>query len=356
MVLLHIELQIGKQEVDDFVLIVIEALGVPGTVVALCALVEELVGSTVKEVEAFPGVLAGVGMDHVQKHRDAQLMGFINKPFQRLGSSETGGDRKEIADLVAERAVVGMLHDRHDLNGVVAKLVDAGQNVFPELIEGANLALLLAHTDMALVNKKVLLGHKAAVRPLEFLLGIIDHRVPGDGLGILEHPLCVQGDAVQFLPVVDYNRNHGHAVLEGVRSLEEEFEHAVLLFLHRMLIAVPAAEITGEVHLLRGRCPLPVVPAVLCLVKTKVAVAVCKIRQGLSLFQQFLFLFRKALGANIKIFFERLHRRVVFKNLVIHTASSFREIYVISLPRRKNRVKHSCAFRHFTTLQQEIFV
>lgn len=52
----------------------------------------------------------------------------------------TAGSEK-VGDLVAKGGVVGVLHDGHELDGIVAQLLDAGKDIGGELGEQANTAL-----------------------------------------------------------------------------------------------------------------------------------------------------------------------------------------------------------------------
>ena len=163
-VLSHPELQIGQQEVQNAGLAVVEALGAPGRMVALGAVVEELPGGAVEHVDALGGVLDGVGVDHVQQHPDAHFVGLVHQILQILGLAEPGGSGIEVGNLVAEGAVVGMLHDGHQLDGVVAGFLHMGQGVVSELPVGAHLALFLGHAHVGFVNEQ-------GVFTLEILVG-----------------------------------------------------------------------------------------------------------------------------------------------------------------------------------------
>ena len=78
MVFLHPEFQVAQQEMQHLGLIVIEAFGAPGGMVALRAVVEELPGGAVEQVDALQRVAHGVGMHHVQQHPDAHFMGLVH--------------------------------------------------------------------------------------------------------------------------------------------------------------------------------------------------------------------------------------------------------------------------------------
>ena len=340
MVLRLPEFQVGQQEVDDLVFVVVEALGAPGTVIALAALVEELVGSAVKFVQALPGVLAGVGMDHIQQHGDAHFVGGVDEHFQLLGLAEPGGSGKEIGDLVAEGSIVGMLHDGHDLNGVVAQRLDPGQNVDPEFFVRAHLALFLSHADVALVDEEVFLGHEALVGPLKRLFGIADHGAPAAGNRILHHPAGVQRDPLQKLAVVFHNGHDLHAVLQRICAGQEQLEYTVFQLGQPVCLPVPAAEIAGQPQVAGSRCPFPVIPAISSLVKTKILAAVGKISQCTPVGQQLFFLLFVALQAQIKIFFKVSQIFIVSQDFMFHNSDPFFRFFPnYTLPPRSLFVK-----------------
>ena len=93
-ILLLPELQVGQQEVDHFALFIVEALGAPGAVITLCTVMEELIHSAVKLANTFTGILGSMGMDHIQQHRNAHLMGFIDQCLQLLRCTEAGRSGK----------------------------------------------------------------------------------------------------------------------------------------------------------------------------------------------------------------------------------------------------------------------
>ena len=112
--------QIGQKEVQHLIFPVVKALGLPRGMIPPRAFMEELMVRAVKLVDALPGVPAGVGMDHVQQYRNAHFVSSINEFFQFIRRAEPGGGGEEIGHLIAERGIIGVLHHRHDLNGVIA--------------------------------------------------------------------------------------------------------------------------------------------------------------------------------------------------------------------------------------------
>ena len=47
-------------------------------------------------------------------------MGVVDEGLELLGCAKAAGSRKEVADMVAKGAIVGVLLDCHDLYAVVA--------------------------------------------------------------------------------------------------------------------------------------------------------------------------------------------------------------------------------------------
>ena len=126
MVLRHPEFQVAQQEVEYAGLAVVKALGTPGRMISLGPVVEELPGSAVEHIDSLGGILHRVGVDHVQQYPDPHGMGSIDQVFQVLGLTEPAGCGKEIRHLIPEAAVIGVLHDGHELNGIVAIVLDPG--------------------------------------------------------------------------------------------------------------------------------------------------------------------------------------------------------------------------------------
>ena len=195
-VLGHPELQVAEQEMEHTGSAVVEALGAPGGMVTLAACVEELPFGAVKHIDALGGVLDCMGVHHIQQHPDAHFMGLVHQILQILRLAKPGGRGKEIGDLIAEGAIIGMLHNGHELDGVVAGLLHMGQDIVGKLPVRAYLALLLRHTHMGFVDVHPLLTPELAVRPWEDLFVIGDLSGEGDGLGVLHHPAGIQGDVL----------------------------------------------------------------------------------------------------------------------------------------------------------------
>ena len=173
-VFLHPVFHIGQQVIAGFVLAVVEAAGAPGRMVALRAAVEVEIIRAVEFGQAFQGVLHAVAVHDVHDHGNAFTVGVVHQGLELLGRAETGAQRKEITYLIAERAVIRVLLQRHDLDGVVAQFFHARQHLFAEFLEGTHLLLFRRHADMAFVDERM--GPLAGVAVLpDKLLGRSPH-------------------------------------------------------------------------------------------------------------------------------------------------------------------------------------
>ena len=197
MIFFHPELAVAQQEVEHFVLAVVEAKRVPCGMLAAVAGVEVLRAGAVEASEALGLVLDGVAVHYVHNHGNALRVGLVDEGLELFGRTEAAAGGEEVADVVAEGAVVGMLLYGHYLYGVVAVSHDAGQHVGAEFVVGAHALVLLGHAYVALVDEQRLgVGHEAVgVAPLEALVGL-PHLGREDGrLFVLHHARGVGGDA-----------------------------------------------------------------------------------------------------------------------------------------------------------------
>ena len=140
-VFLHPETQVAEQEAQNLVVAVVEQSAVPQLMSSLGALMEVQVVAAVEHVQTIEHVLGCVAVHHVQQHGDSHAMCSINELLEVIWEAIATARRKEAVDLVAETGVVGMLHDCHQLNSVVAQVLDAGQDVLGKLLVGRYLGL-----------------------------------------------------------------------------------------------------------------------------------------------------------------------------------------------------------------------
>ena len=155
-VLVHPEPQVAEQEPHNLVMTVVEKPAVPELVLALGATMEVLVIGTVKLIQAIKDVLGGVTVDDVEQHNNAQGVGSIHQLLEILGRAVSAAGSEEAVHLITETGIVGVLHDGHELNGVVSQVLDAGKHVLCELFISSHLALRGGNADVGLVDPKAL--------------------------------------------------------------------------------------------------------------------------------------------------------------------------------------------------------
>ena len=226
-VLGHPEFQIAQQEVDDAGLAVIKALGVPGRVIAFRAVVEELPSGAVEHIDALGGVLYGVGVHNVQQDSQAHLMGLIHQVFQIIRLSEPAGGSVEIGHLVAKTTIIGMLHNGHELDGVVTRSLDPGQHQVRKLPIGANLSFLLSHAHVSLVNKQGILPAEIAVCPMENLSVVCDLADPFHATLLLNNAAGVEGNVPGALHEGIYHSLYLAALPQSVVTWQKNLPVAV---------------------------------------------------------------------------------------------------------------------------------
>ena len=152
-VLLHPVFDVGKEEIAGGVLAVVEAPGAPSRVVSLRACVEVKVIRAVKKGQAFVRVLDAMAVDDVHDYGNALAVGVVYQCLEFIRGAEAGTQGKEIGHLIAEGAVIGMLLQSHDLDGVVAEFLNARKDIPAEFLEGAHFLLFCCHADVALVDE-----------------------------------------------------------------------------------------------------------------------------------------------------------------------------------------------------------
>ena len=173
MVLFEPVFAVRKQEMQHVILAVIEAEAVPGRMEMAVARIEVLVRVAGEVAESLCLIAGSMAVDDIHDDGDAHIMRRIDEFFQLLRRTEARAGGKERADVIAEAAVVRVLLDGHDLDGIVAVLLDAGQDIVLELRVGADLLRIAAHADMAFVNEqRVAVRVEHAMMPMIMLFRI----------------------------------------------------------------------------------------------------------------------------------------------------------------------------------------
>lgn len=155
-VLLHPEAEVTQQESQNLVVAVVEESAVPELVSALCALVEVEVVTAVEHVQAVKHILRSVTVNNIQEDGDAHAVGSVDELLQLIRQTVATACGEEAVDLVAETGVVCVLHDRHELDDVVAQMMDSRQCVLCELFVGSDLGVGRRDTNVGFVDTSTL--------------------------------------------------------------------------------------------------------------------------------------------------------------------------------------------------------
>ena len=287
--------------------------------IALGAGMEILIVRAVKLIDTLPGVGSSMRMNNIQQHGNSHLMGGIDQRPQLIRCAVLGGSGKEIRHLVAKGSIVRMLHDGHDLNGVVAQRLDPGQCILPELVVRADLSLLLGHADMALVDEEILLGLEAFVSPHKGAAGDVHSGAPGRGLLVLHYKIRIDRDPLQLLSIMNNNCADPLTVLQGIHPRQEDFKYTAVFLFHGTAMAIPAVKIAGKIHRFRTGCPFPIIPAIVCTVEAEEFMGIGKIHQRLTLGQQRVFCLLIVLHSKLQITLERAEVRIDLSNSQFHS-------------------------------------
>ena len=186
------ELQVREQKMENTGSAIVEALCTPGRVFTLAAFMEELPYGSIEHIDTLSSVLYRMRMNQIQQHTDTHVMGFVNQILQILGLAEPGTGCVEICDLVAEASIVGMLHNGHQLDGIVTGFFYMGQDNVCKLTVSTDASFFLRHTDMRFVNVELIFTDKTIVSPGEQNLVVNNLRVESIVGFVLHCPSCIE--------------------------------------------------------------------------------------------------------------------------------------------------------------------
>lgn len=179
LVLVHPESQVAEQESHDFMMTIVEEPAVPLIMTSPTTCVEILVVRPIELIQSIEDVLGSMTVDDIQQDNEAQAMGGIDKLLQVLRRAIAAAGGEEIIDLVAKAGVVCMFHNSHELDDIIAKILDAWEHVLGELLVGCDSELGRRDTDVCLVYTNALW----LLRPLVFKdIFILGRRVPESGI------------------------------------------------------------------------------------------------------------------------------------------------------------------------------
>ena len=167
---------IRQQKTDHFIFSIIEATGIPQSMFTPFTRIKILVIISGKTTQSFGFILDCMRMHKIHDHTDTVSMCLIDQTFQVVGCSESGTDRIKIRYLIAERTIIGMFLNPHQLNHIVPQIYNPGQYISPEFIKRRHPAILHAHTDMSFVNQRMLPSSYTGITPPVNLFGLPDLR------------------------------------------------------------------------------------------------------------------------------------------------------------------------------------
>ena len=121
---------------------------------ALRPRMEILVIRPVEAAEAVPLVRDRVRLDEVHDDPQAHPVRRIDERLQVVRRSEPRRRRKKGRNVIPEAPVVRMLHDRHQLDRVVARPLDPRQHLVTELRIGRDAPFLRGHADVGFVDQR----------------------------------------------------------------------------------------------------------------------------------------------------------------------------------------------------------
>ena len=299
----------------DVVLSVVEAQRVPCWVLMTVARIEELIGVATKVTKTFHLVLHSVTVNDVHNHCYAVLMRFVDKGFQFLRSSETTAGSEERTYVVAERAVVRMLLDSHNLDAVIAVGDDTRKYVVLELRICAHLLCIFAHSYVALIDEqRTLVRLESLFLPNVRLLGCPYLSRENLCVLVLNDTTNPRRDALALATVPLYVHLEEVAVLHCLlRQLQFPVACSFDTLSTIFLCLLPVVEVADKIDVCSIRCPLTENPSsARSLVKSVIVVTTGKVRQrDLTVLCQLVYLPHGVLVTSTNSIFKRLQPTVV---------------------------------------------
>jgi hypothetical protein len=96
-------------------------------------------------------------VDDIDDDLNSVLVGLVDELLELVRLSEPRGYTEEVGDVVAERTVVRMLHNAHDLNNVVAQFDNVWEDDFFKMSKSMNFVIDPAHANVDFINFDVLI-------------------------------------------------------------------------------------------------------------------------------------------------------------------------------------------------------
>lgn len=117
-----------------YLLCVVEQPAVPKLMFAAWPIMEETAICAIKLIQTIMHILTGVRVNDIQQHVKTKTMCLVHAFLQFLRIAISAGRRIKTGHLIAETSIIGVLHNCHQLNGIVALTNDAGQDVLGEIV------------------------------------------------------------------------------------------------------------------------------------------------------------------------------------------------------------------------------
>ena len=310
-------LAIGEEEVNDFVLAIVEAKAIPSGMLATAARIEELAGVTAEVAQTLYFILNGVALHEVHDNGNAHGVRLVNQLLEFLGSAETTGGCKETAHVVTETAVVGMLLQGHNLETVVTFLSNTREDQFAKLVVRAHLLGILRHTDMAFINKEwIALGSEGFFLEDVGRLGIPYLRREYFGLLILNHAGTPSGNALTAAALpIDLH----FVELSVTESVRREFEFPIIGARNPLqlvlLLFLPLVEVANKINGSGIGCPFAEYPSARGLVETEIGVTLRKIAERGFATREFFQLTNDMVVPSLDSVIEGFEPRIILDNL-----------------------------------------
>lgn len=125
-ILIHPESEITKEKAHDLMMTIVEQATVPLVMTALATTVEILVVGAIKLIKTVQNIFRRMTVDYIQQYNQPKPMGSINKLLQILWRAVSTASCEKAVDLIAKTRIIGMFHDCHELDDVVAEIFDTG--------------------------------------------------------------------------------------------------------------------------------------------------------------------------------------------------------------------------------------
>ena len=251
------ELAVREQEMEHFVLAVVEAQTVPCRVLTATAVMEILIARAVEIAQTLQLVLHYMAVHEVHDDMNTPSVRVVDEGFQLIRRTETTGSREEIGHMVSERTVVRVLLDSHYLDAVITQFGDTRQYVTTELLVRIDFLLLGRHTNMTFVDIQpaFLFEFLTFVLPLE--LGFVPYLGGEDfRLLVLYHAAHIRRDTLS-VTAVPLHEQFVHLTVLHSTLRQLGFPHAVTNRLQTIvLVFLPTVHVAFDVDGGRIRCPL----------------------------------------------------------------------------------------------------